>query len=51
LSFIQLEKAKMQIDKNHFALRKELNILTVKYGLKTIKKQLHATSKNIKMAA
>jgi hypothetical protein len=50
-AFLLLEKAKLRDDKNHFALLKELNILTVKYGLKQVRKQLHATSKNIKMAA
>jgi len=45
-AFLLLEKVKMTEDKNHFALMKELNILTVKYGMKTIKKYLHT-----KMAA
>lgn len=50
-AYLLLEKAKLREDKNHFALMKELNILTVKYGLKQVRKQLHATSKNSKMAA
>lgn len=50
-AFLLLEKAKLQEDKNHFALMKELNILTVKYGLKQIRKHLHATSEKLKSAA
>jgi hypothetical protein len=50
-AFVQLEKARMVKDNNHFALMKEINILTMKYGLKTIKKHLRTKQKNIKMAA
>ena len=35
------EEKKIKEDKNHFAFKKELNILDVKYGLKIIKKYLH----------
>lgn len=51
LAWLLLEKAKAQKDKNHFALKKELNILRVKYGLKMIKKLLHVNTKNISVAA
>ena len=51
LAFLLLEKAKAQKDKNQFALKKELNILTIKYGLKMIKKLLHVNTKNISVAA
>lgn len=53
-AFMLLEKAKAVEGKNHFALKKELNILTVKYGIKVVKKQLHTTLtelKNSKIAA
>ena len=50
LAYLLLEKTKTKKDKNHFALKKELTILQVKYGMKTIKMHLHAT-KNTKMAA
>lgn len=50
-AFLLLEKARFRQDKNHFALMKEINILTATYGMKTIKKLLHTTSKNSKMAA
>lgn len=53
-AFMLLEKAKVVEGKNHFALKKELNILTVKYGIKVVKKQLHTTitrMKNSKIAA
>jgi transposase len=51
LAYLLLEKAKLKEDKNHFALMKQLNILTVKYGIKQVRKQLHATSNKLKMAA
>ena len=50
LAYLLLEKTKAKEDKNHFALKKELTILQVKYGMKAIKKYLHK-SKNSKMAA
>lgn len=50
LAYLLLEKTKAKEDKNHFALKKELTILQVRYGLKAIKKHLHA-SKNTKTAA
>jgi IS4 transposase len=50
LAYLLLEKTKAKEDKNHFALKKELTILQVKYGMKAIKKLLH-TRKNTKMAA
>ncbi len=50
LAYLMLEKTKAKEDKNHFALKKELTILQVKYGMKAIKKHLH-TNKNTKMAA
>ena len=50
LAYLLLEKTKVKEDKNHFALKKELTILQVKYGMKAIKKHFH-TSKNTKMAA
>lgn len=50
LAFLLLEKTKAGEDKNHFALKKQLTILQVKYGMKVIKKYLH-TSKNTKIAA
>jgi hypothetical protein len=50
LAYLLLEKTKAKEDKNHFALKKELTLLQVKYGMKAIKKHLH-TRKNIKMAA
>jgi hypothetical protein len=49
-AYLLLEKTKAKEDKNHFALKKELTILQVKYGIKAIKKHLH-TPKNTKMAA
>lgn len=51
LAYLLLEKAKLRQDKNHFALMKQLNILTVKYGLKQVRKQLHASSERLKLAA
>jgi hypothetical protein len=50
LAYLLLEKTKAKEDKNHFALKKELTLLQVKYGMKAIKKHLH-TRKNIKIAA
>lgn len=50
LAYLLLEKTKAKEDKNHFALKKELTILQVKYGIKAVKKYLHA-SKNTKLAA
>lgn len=50
LAYLMLEKTKAKEDKNHFALKKELTILQVKYGMRAIKKHLH-TRKNIKIAA
>lgn len=50
MAYLLLEKTKAKEDKNHFALKKELTILQVKYGMKAIKKLLH-TRKNTKMAA
>jgi hypothetical protein len=50
LAYLVLEKTKAKEDKNHFALKKELTILQVRYGMKAIKKYLHS-SKNTKMAA
>ena len=50
LAYLLLEKTKAKEDKNHFALKKELTILQVKYGMKAIRKHLHA-SKYTKMAA
>ncbi len=50
-AFLLLEKTKAKEDKNHFALSKELNILTVKYSLKVIKKYLHTKHKNMPLAA
>jgi hypothetical protein len=50
LAYLLLEKTKAKEDKNHFALKKELTILQVKYGLKAIKTLLH-TRKNTEMAA
>jgi DDE superfamily endonuclease len=50
LAYLLLEKTKAKEDKNHFALKKELTILQVKYGMKAIKKHLH-TRIDIKMAA
>lgn len=47
-AFLLLEKAKALENKNHFALKKELNIMTVKYGMKVVKKQLHTTLTEIK---
>lgn len=51
LAFLQLEKAKAVKDKNHFALRHDLNILTTKYGMKAVKKNLHFTLSKIQNAA
>jgi len=50
-AFLLLEKTKAKEDKNHFALKKELNILTIKYGMKMIKKYLHTKQKNMQLAA
>lgn len=50
LAYLLLEKTKAKEDKNHFALKKELTIMQVKYGMKAIRKHLH-TSKNTKIAA
>jgi hypothetical protein len=45
-----LQKAKLKEDKSHFALMKELNIMTMKYGIKQVIRYLHATSERLKMA-
>lgn len=50
LAYLLLEKTKAKEEKNQFALKKELTILQVKYGLNAIRKHLH-TRQNIKMAA
>ncbi len=50
-AFLKLEKAKMATGKNHFGLIRELNILTTKYGLKEVKKQLHITLTQLEKAA
>lgn len=50
MAYLLLEITKAKEDKNHFALKKELTILQVKYGIKAIRKHLHA-SKNTKMTA
>lgn len=50
MAYLLLEKTKAKEDKNHFALKKELTILQVKYGLKAIKKHLHHRN-NTNMAA
>src|SRR3982751_1120746 len=51
LAFLLLEKAKVKEDHNHFALKKQLNLLTIKYGMKVIKQYLHSKSKFIHNAA
>jgi hypothetical protein len=51
LAYLLLEKTKAKEDKNHFTLKKELNIMQIKYGIKAIRKHLHSNSKNSKMAA
>lgn len=51
LGFLLLEKAKLKEDRNHFALKKQLNILTIKYGMKTIKQYLHSKTEMLPMAA
>jgi len=45
LAFLLLEKTKVKEDQNHFALKKQLNLLTIKYGLKVIKQYFHSKSK------
>jgi hypothetical protein len=50
-AFLQLEKAKAAKGKNHFALRHDLNILTTKYGIKAVKKNLHITLSKLQNAA
>lgn len=50
-AFLLLEKAKLKEDKNHFALMKELNVMTIKYGIKQVRKYLHATTEKLKLAA
>jgi hypothetical protein len=51
LAFLLLEKTKVKEDHNHFALKKQLNLLTIKYGLKVIKQYLHSKSKSMHKAA
>jgi Transposase DDE domain len=51
LAFLLLEKTKVKEDHNHFALKKQLNLLTIKYGMKVIKQYLHSKSKFIHNAA
>lgn len=51
LGFLLLEKAKVKEDRNHFALKKQLNILTIKYGMKTIKQYLHSKTEMLPIAA
>lgn len=51
LAFLLLEKAKTKEDQNHFALKKQLSILTIKYGMKIIKQYLHSKTKFISTAA
>lgn len=51
LAFLQLEKARVGSGHNHFHLIKEINIATVKYGLKIIQKQLHTTLTQLNKAA
>jgi hypothetical protein len=51
LAFLLLEKAKVKEDHNHFALKKQLNLLTIKYGMKVIKQYLHSKTKMIHPAA
>lgn len=51
LAFLQLEKARVCRGHNHFHLIKEINIATVKYGLKVIQNQLHITLTQLNMAA
>lgn len=50
-AFLQLEKAKAVKGQNHFALMRDLNILSVKYGMKAIKKHLHTTLSKLNKAA
>jgi len=45
LAFLLLEKTKVKEDQNHFALKKQLNLLTIKYGMKVIKQYFHSKSK------
>lgn len=51
LAFIQLEKARMAKGKNHFALMRDITLLTTKYGLSIVKKHLHITLTTLQMAA
>jgi hypothetical protein len=51
LAFLLLEKTKVKEDQNHFALKKQLNLLTIKYGMKIIKQYLHSKTKMIHSAA
>jgi hypothetical protein len=51
LAFLLLEKTKVKEDHNHFALKKQLNLLTIKYGMKVIKQYLHSKSKFVYNAA
>ena len=51
LAFLLLEKAKAKEDHNHFALKKQLNILTIKYSMKIIKQHLHSKTKSLANAA
>lgn len=51
MAYLQLEKAKAVTGKNHFALRHDLNILTTRYGINAVKKNLHFTLTQLKNAA
>jgi hypothetical protein len=51
LAFLLLEKTKVKEDHNHFALKKQLNLLTIKYSLKVIKQYLHSKTQMIHNAA
>jgi DDE superfamily endonuclease len=50
-AFLQLEKAKIAKGKNHFGLIRNINILTTKYALTEVKKQLHFTLTKLEKAA
>lgn len=50
-AFIQLEKATMSKGKNHFELIRDITLLTCKYGLSVVKKQLHITLTSLQKAA
>jgi Transposase DDE domain len=51
LAFLLLEKTKVKEDHNHFALKKQLNLLTIKYGMKVIKQFFHSKAKFVYNAA